>query len=149
TRTIFNNPGIRISADDRFLLYIQDVKGGRRVWKLPYPPGSGTPQLVMKNLPDYGGTPSLSLFPGNRVALTVLEDAEGQPGHLWIGSLKSRTLRQLTDGSDFQGAPSVSPDGTRILFTQGNTDFLLVSASLTDASVERLISSEKATGMPA
>jgi len=146
-RTVFNNPSVRFSSDNRFLLYIQDAKGGRQVWKLPLPPGSGTPQKVMQKIPDYGGTPTLSGFPGNRLWLANLEDGEGQPGHYWIMGL-SGTRRQLTDGSDRQGAPAVSPDGKRILFTQGRTEFLLVSASLADASTERIISSEQATGMP-
>lgn len=149
TKAVFNNPNIRFSPNNRFLLYVQDVKGGRQVWKLPYPPGSGNPYKVMKNLTAYGGTPMFSLFPGERLCLTSLEDAEGEAAHLWIVGLNSGNRRQLTDGSDLQVAPSVSPDGKRILYGQAKNEFLLVSASLADASVEHLILSEKATGMPA
>jgi Tol biopolymer transport system component len=51
--------------------------------------------------------------------------------------------------SESQSQPALSPDGKHLLFTQSRRDYMIVSASLSDASVERVISSEVATGMPA
>jgi Tol biopolymer transport system component len=51
--------------------------------------------------------------------------------------------------SESQSQPALSPDGRQLLFNQSRTDYMIVSASLSDASVERVISSEAATGMPA
>jgi dipeptidyl aminopeptidase/acylaminoacyl peptidase len=76
-------------------------------------------------------------------------DAPGRPLHLWIAGLNSGALRQVTTGTSVEREPAVSPDGKAILFVQGRRDYFIVSASLSDAAVERVISSEKATGMPA
>jgi Tol biopolymer transport system component len=45
--------------------------------------------------------------------------------------------------------PAISPDGTRLLFVQSRTDYMIVSASLSDGTVKRVLSSELPTGMPA
>jgi Tol biopolymer transport system component len=50
--------------------------------------------------------------------------------------------------SESQSQPALSPDGKHLLFTQSRRNYMIVSASLSDASVERVISSEVATGMP-
>jgi Tol biopolymer transport system component len=45
--------------------------------------------------------------------------------------------------------PAVFPDGKQILFLETTEDYKLVSASLEDASVRAVISSQRAVGMPA
>ncbi len=52
--------------------------------------------------------------------------------------------------SEAENQPVLSPDGTKLLFIQGETEFTIASASLSDATVNRLISTTgMATGMPA
>ena len=149
TNTVYNGPTIRFSPDDRFLLYLQDAQDGREVWQLPYPPGSGAPQRILKDVPAYGGTSTLAFFPEGRMGLMNLQPAQGEPAHLWVMGLHSGSRRQLTGGTTSEAAASVSPDGKQILFRQSKTEYSLVSASLTDATVERVITSELAIGMPA
>jgi serine/threonine protein kinase/WD40 repeat protein len=149
TDKYFNGPSIRFSPDGSFLVFTLDViDGGRQIWKLPYPPGSGTPQRILKNTPPYGSSPTLSFFPGGRVGLITQQQAEGEPSHLWITGIHSGRKRQLTDGTAAEATPSVSPDGKEILFQENKADYAILSASLADATVTRLISSEIATGMP-
>lgn len=150
TDKYFNGPSVRFSPDDDFLVLTQDVtQGGRQMWKLPYPAGAGKPQRILKNTAPYGGTPSLGFFPGGKLALISEQESEGEPTHLWIAGIHSDMRRQLTDGTAGETVPSVSPDGKQILFRQSSTDYAIVSASLADASVERVISSQVITGMPA
>lgn len=150
TDKFFNAPSIRFSPDRDFLVLTVDVTdGGRQIWNLPYPSGSGTPQRILKKTPPYGGTPTLSFFPGARMVLIAQQQGEGEATHLWMAGIRSGNVRQLTDGTAAEAGPSVSPDGKEILFQENKADFSILSASLTDATVERVISSELATGMPA
>ena len=72
-------------------------------------------------------------------------------GHLWLAGIRSGVRQAVTDGisSESQSQPALSPDGKQLLFMQSRTDYMIVSASLSDATVERVISSEVPTGMPA
>ncbi len=93
----------------------------------------------------------MSWFPGGRTGVLSWIETEGEPQRLWIAGLHSGARRQLTTGTATLGQswPSISPDGDKILFVQGRDDYMILSASLTDASVERVISSDLPVGMPA
>src|SRR4029077_10012971 len=92
---------------------------------------------------------NVSWLPGGRDGIISFETAQGEPNHLWLAGVRSGPRRQITSGTSSEALPSVSPDGKKILFLTGKSDFMIVSASLNDAAVERVISSEKPTGMPA
>jgi serine/threonine protein kinase len=144
----FSDPEIQFSPGGQSLALLFDAQGAKPAWRLPYPAGRESPRRMLKDLPHYGGTPQLSWFPGDRTSVISFADQQGKPLHLWIAGLQSRTLRQLTTGTSAETSPAVSPDGKKILFVQVRRDYMIVSASLNDATVERVISSEKPTGMP-
>ncbi|SPE36802.1 hypothetical protein SBA3_250018 [Candidatus Sulfopaludibacter sp. SbA3] len=133
---------------DRITLVL-DVVGGRQAWMLPYPPGKAAPQRIMKGLNNAGATPYLSWFPGGRNGIVPSTDEQGV--HLWFAGIHTGATRELMGGtpSESESQPSLSPDGKKVLFVQSSTDFMIVSASLSDATVKRVISSETQTGMPA
>ena len=144
TTTWSNQPDAQFAPDMRSIVYIVDALDGRQVWKLPYPAGQGAPQRVFKNIPRaaFGGW---STFPNGRSGVWSFE------GHLWLAGLGAAARQPLTAGvsSEGQSQPALSPDGKQVLFLQSRTDYMILAASLNDASVERVLSSEAPTGMPA
>ncbi len=149
TRDFLNIPAIAFSQDGKWISLFLDAIGGKQGWRLPWPAGQGAPQRIMEGLHSYGGTSNVSWLPGGRDGIISFETAQGEPNHLWLAGVRSGPRRQITSGTSSEALPSVSPDGKKILFLTGKSDFMIVSASLNDAAVERVISSEKPTGMPA
>jgi Tol biopolymer transport system component/predicted Ser/Thr protein kinase len=144
-----NSPLAEFSPDGRSLTFIVDAVGGRQIWRLPYPAGTGTPERIMPGMNSIGPTPRFSWFDGGRLGVFSSTDEEGQ--HLWFADLRFGPRRRMTTGSrtDSQSWPALSPDGTQLLFVQSQAEYSLVSASLQDASVTRVITSQITTGMPA
>jgi Tol biopolymer transport system component/predicted Ser/Thr protein kinase len=144
TSTWSNQPDAQFSPDSQSITLVVDALNGRQVWKLPYPAGQHAPERVLSSVPEtaFGGW---SWFPGGRSGVWSFS------GHLWLAGLHSGMRQAITSGisSEGQSQPALSPGGTQLLFKQSRTDYMIVSASLSDASVERVISSEVPTGMPA
>ena len=126
------------------ILFTVDALDGRQVWKLPYPSGKNAPEHVFRKIPDqkFGGW---SWFPNGRMGIWAFD------GSLWLAGIRAGVRQAVTSAisSETQSQPALSSDGKRLLFNQSRTDYMILSASLSDASVERVISSEAATGMPA
>ncbi|HLG95738.1 MAG TPA: protein kinase [Bryobacteraceae bacterium] len=148
TGSFLNSPLATFAPDRRSITLLLDQAGGRQVWKLPYPPGTGVPERIMKNLASTGSNSRVSWFSDGRTALMSYEDAQGQ--HLWFAGIRSGALRRLMMGtpSESEAQPSLSPDGRKLLYTQIREDSMIVSASLSDATVKRVISSELDATMP-
>jgi len=144
TATWSNQPDAQFSQDLKSITLVVDALDGRQVWKLPYPGGQGAPERVFRSVPE-GGFGGWSWFPNGRSGVWSFD------GHVWLAGMRSGLRRALTNGisSESQSQPALSPDGRQLLFRQSRTDYMIVSASLSDASVERVISSETTTGMPA
>ena len=149
TNTAFNNPLATFAPDGRWITLLIDVAGGRQAWKLPYPAGSGTPQRILSNLGTLGATSRLSWFPGGRNAIISSTDEQGE--HLWSAALHAGRKEKLFTGTSgtSENQPDLSPDGTKLLFSQTRSETMIVSASLTDAMIQRQISSVSSVGMPA
>ena len=149
TSSSLNSPMAQFAPDSRWITLVLDVIGGRQAWKLPYPPGKAAPERIMKGLNNFGGTPRWSWFPDGRNGFVSSTDEQGE--HLWFAGIHSGPRRKLMTGtqseSEFQ--PALSPDGKKMLFVQYRPDSMIVSASLSDATIKRVISSGMATGMPA
>ena len=144
TTTWSNQPDAQFSPDSQSITLVVDALDGRQVWKLPYPAGQHAPERMLTSVPEtaFGGW---SWFPDGRSGVWSFS------GHLWLAGIHSGVRQAITSGisSEGQSQPALSPDGTQLLFRQSRTDYMIVSASLSDASVERVISSEVPTGMPA
>ncbi len=144
TATWSNQLYAEFSPDSRSITFIVDALEGRQVWKLPYPAGQDLPEQIFKNVPDqkFGGW---SWFPDGRSGVWSFG------GHLWLAGTRAGVRQAVTAGisSESLTQPALSPDGKQLLFNQSRMDYMIVSASLSDASVERIISSEVPTGMPA
>jgi Tol biopolymer transport system component len=146
-RDVINSRTVSFSQDRRSIALILDVTGGRQTWLLPFPPGRGAPERMLKNHPPEGGSPDFAFLPGGRSAILGLEQANME--HLWVAGVHTGNRRQLTNGVSTESWPAVSPDGKKLLFVETQADFMILSASLADGEVQRVISSERQTGMPA
>jgi eukaryotic-like serine/threonine-protein kinase len=144
TATWSNQPDAQFSPDLQSITFMVDALDGRQVWKLPYPAGQNAPERIFKTVPDqgFGGW---SWFPDGRSGVWSFD------GHLWLAGGRAGLRQAVTNGisSESQSQPALSPNGKQLLFKQSRTDYMIVSASVSDASVERVISSETETGMPA
>jgi eukaryotic-like serine/threonine-protein kinase len=149
TNSAFNGPLAQFDPEGRSITLVIDELGGRQAWKLPYPPGKAAPERIMKGLNSFGSTPGWSWFPSGRNGFVSSIDEQG--GHIRYAGIRSGPARKLTAGTPAQSEsdPALSPDGNRMLFLQAKSDYMIVSASLADAAVKRVISSEMSTGMPA
>jgi serine/threonine protein kinase len=148
-KTFLNTPTLAFSRDGKSISLFVDVIGGKQAWRLPLPANQSPPRRMMEDLHAYGGTPSFSWFPDGRTGILSFDTAQGEPNHLWLADIRSGPRRQVTADNSYEAWPAVSPDGKKILYLESRADYMLVSASLNDATVERVISSEKPTGMPA
>jgi Tol biopolymer transport system component/predicted Ser/Thr protein kinase len=147
-RNSINSRTVSFTQDGRWIALIMDVPGGRQAWLLPFPAGQGMPARMLKDrLPATGSTPDFVFLPDGRSAILAME--QDNMDHLWIAGVRSGNRRQLTNGVSTEDSPAVSPDGSKVLFAESHADFMILSASLADGSTERVISSERATGMPA
>jgi Tol biopolymer transport system component len=147
-RNVINSRTLAFSHDGRRIALLMDAPGGRQAWILPFPAGQGTPKRILQNqLPATGSTPDFAFFPDGRSAILAFN--QDNMYHLWIAGLRSGKMRQLTNGVSTEDGPAISPDGSRILFAEGHADDMILSASLADGTVERVVSSERSEGMPA
>ena len=144
TATWSNTPIVLFSPDMQSITLIVDALSGREVWKLPYPPANKAPERLRSKLPE-SGFGGWSWFPDGRAGIWSIA------GHLWLAGIRSGVRQAVTTGisSESQSQPALSPDGKQLLFLHGRRDYMIDSASLSDASVERVISSDVVTGMPA
>ena len=148
-KTFVNGANLKLSPDGSRILYFLNPTGQDQAWSLPFPAGSGIPKLILKDLPHYGGTPAFSWFPDSRRIAISLEQHQGDANHLWIADTVTGSRTPLTTGLFSERVAAVSPSGKQILFLESTNDYKLVSASLADASIRTLISSQRPVGMPA
>jgi eukaryotic-like serine/threonine-protein kinase len=149
-KDVFNKPVLHFSPDGTRLLLLRAGDQGREeAWLVPYPEGRGTPRLVLKNIPRAGGTPTFSWMPDSRhIVISVMRNQETPP-HLWIADTESDEVRPLTSGTSVETQPAVSPDGRKILYTEGIFDENIVSVSLDDGALRNLIATDRSESMPA
>jgi Tol biopolymer transport system component/predicted Ser/Thr protein kinase len=149
TADFANSPLAQFSPDNRSILLVIDVTGGRQAWLLPYPPGKAEPKRILENLPNTGFTPRWSWFPGGSNAVMSLVTERGY--NLWLVGMHTGLKRQITANITAQNdtQPALSPAGDKLLFVREVFDNMILSVSLSDAAVERVISSEVQSGMPA
>ena len=148
-KDLSNFPTLKFSPDGSRILYFVTRNRLGEVWNIPLPAGSGVPQLILKDLPHYGGPPTFSWFPDNRHIVISLRVRQADTSHLWIMDTVTGRRTALTTGLGSENSPAVSPDGKQILFLESSGDYKLVSASLEDASIHTLISSQRPAAMPA
>lgn len=103
----------------------------------------------LRKLPHYGGTPDFAWMPDNRHIVAATQNGLGASWHLFLADTRSDRLQQITQGTGNQDSPSVSPDGSSILFAEDNVDFDILSMSIADGTTQGLIVTGRSENMPA
>lgn len=149
-KNIFDSPQLKFSPDGKKLLLIRaGDTGADEAWLLPWPAGKGTPRQILKKMPHDAGTPTFSWMPDNRHIIAATNIGVEGTRHLYLADTKSDSLQQITQGTSTEGSPSVSPDGTSILYAESQFDFDIVSMLLADGSTKGLIVTPRSEEMPA
>jgi len=151
TKDVYNLPKLKFSPDGKQLLLIFNAgRSGEEAWLLPYPPNPAhPPRRVLPDLRCYSGTPTFCWMPDNRHILIAFATTSDAADQLWLADLVSSKRYALTSGTTPRYAPSVSPDGRRVIFTEGNGNFDVVSLDLSTAAIRPLIATERDEMMPA
>lgn len=140
---ISSTPSISFSPDGKQLLLFLQVAGkSDEAWLLPYPPGTGSPHQISISgkLPD-SNVPSLSWMPDSRNLVMSLAADETSPHRLWMTGTGSNQLTPLTNSTNEEQKPRVSPDGKSILYSQITMRSDVTSVSLDDGTTKTLITS--------
>ncbi|HSU66297.1 MAG TPA: protein kinase [Tepidisphaeraceae bacterium] len=151
SHTLYNEVRLGFSPNGKtLLLFMRGDRGADESWLLPYPPDpSHPPKLVLPNLPTYGGTPNFAWLPDSRrVALSMSSSSDAAP-QLWLADVVSNRRTALTSGTTSRSSVSVSPDGSKLVFTELTGSYDVISVDLEHATPERLIATERNDSMPA
>ena len=147
---LFNAPQIRFSPDGKYILLNLNRGHGEEAWLLPYPANtSSPPRRVLTTLHTEGGTPTFSWMPDSRHVVLALQTTQEGVYQLWMGDTRSEERYALTSGTIGRSAPAVSPDGKKLIFSEGTGNYDVVSVDLSTAAVHRLIATERDEVMPA
>ncbi|HUI57639.1 MAG TPA: protein kinase [Bryobacteraceae bacterium] len=151
TKDVYNIPKLKFSPDGKQLLLILNAgRAGEEVWLLPYPPNpSHPPRRVLPDLVSYSGTPTFCWMPDNRHILLAFTATSDTAEQIWLADLVSGKRFALTSGTTPRNAPSVSPDGRQIIFTESTGNFDIVSVDLPTAASHPLVATERDEMMPA
>jgi Tol biopolymer transport system component len=148
TETLYNKDlRMRFSPNGKKLLLVRSGLANREeTWILPYPPGTGVPYRVLKNLPAEDQTSDVTWLSDNRHLALALSAAQGN--HLWIADTESDDFHQITEGTGSQASLAVSPDEKQIVYQEIKADFDIVAVSLADGRPRKLIATEVTEDMP-
>jgi len=147
----FSPTYLRFSPDGQKILLARfRGKDGAELWLLPFPDG---PQARFKARQIFGrtfagaGVPSLSWMPDSRhiVFAKNLNDRSA----LYIGDTQSEKMEPITADEGGKTDPSVSPDGTRVLYRSIHSDFDLVELSLSGGGVRPILATNRSELFPA
>ncbi len=120
--TPFSPVIIRFSRDSKKIFLSMYTDEGAQTWLLPFPAGSGEPRRIFKNVP-WSRPVMASWMPDNRHIVLAGNPAPIPNEQLWIADIESETMTHIMASPKAgQGTPSVSPDGTQILFSQIQRD---------------------------
>jgi serine/threonine protein kinase len=150
SRQSVDRPSFGLSPDGKKIVYFLNNAVDAQAWLLPFPPGTGTPKMI---LPSSGDLRGMSWFPDSRhiaASYTVLSyfSARVNTSPLWALDIAGEQRKPVTAGLVHESSPAVSPDGKRILFLESTSEYRIVAASLKDASLRTWIRSQMMVGMP-
>jgi Tol biopolymer transport system component len=141
----YNNPEIKFSPDGKEILIAIAFEGrGETVSLAPWPPGKAR-TVFSRGLP-FSFTPQMSWMPDSRYA--VFSDAtathhsqiymtDTRDGRYWPVFLQDRPV----------GAPSVSPDGSRVAYESGLSHADVIAVPLGDGPVRTLLGTSRTEQM--
>jgi len=148
---IANVPTLKFSPDGKQILLIRNAKDlGEEAWLMPYPPNAAKPpHRILQSLPAFGGTPEFSWMPDNRHVVLSTTARDGGAPQLYMADTASGSFAVFSAGTTQQLSPAVSPDGSKLVFTEAIADLDVVSVDVATAAVAPLIVTQRIENMPA
>ena len=149
SRALFNVASVKFSPDGRQILLVRNAGAGEEAWLMPYPASAANPpRRILAGLPAFNNTPTFSWMPDNRrVVLSATPDAA--PQQLYMADTVSGAFAAFSRGTMNQTEPAVSPDGSRLVFLESETNRDIVSVDLATAVVTSVIATQRGEQMPA
>jgi Tol biopolymer transport system component len=142
----FSGRAVEFSPDGKKLaiLFSRTNSGEGELWLVPYPPESGSPRKL------FAGATGATFFgfswmpDSRRLAVAISQGDE--PSQIFLGDAESGALRKLTAGLEHRAGPAVSPDGSRIAFTQATPDNDVIEVALDGSAVTPILASARSEG---
>jgi Tol biopolymer transport system component len=123
----------QFSPDGRQLLLSDSTDTASAIWLLPFPDHGSPPQQLYPKIPGIAPElepTQLAWMPDSRRAVMVFRTASAPKGGLWIADVRTGAAAPVSVGMTQQSSPSVSRDGSKIVFTAGGPGYDLVDVPL-------------------
>ena len=143
SHALYNNKFMRFSPDGKKLLVLfRGDRGSDEAWVMPFPMGGKKPRRVFANLKFYGGTPFASWMPDNRHVVLAFQGSN-PTAHIWMADTESGHAHALTSGTASHQFLDVSPDGSKIVFTEAGGNYDIASVDVETGKAQRWMATER------
>ncbi len=143
-RTPFTPVHLRFSPDGKLLFLSIITDEGAETWLLPFPAGTGQPRRIFAKTP-WNRPVAASWMPDSRHIVLAGNPAPAVGEQLWLADVVDETLtRILAWPEGGQATPSVSPDGSRILFSHVARDRDIVELPIDGSPPRNLLATSLA-----
>jgi len=134
---------LRFSPDGRRLFLSTYTVEGWSAWLIPFPGGAGAKPARVFTKGELSSPPLLSFLPDGRHAVLSTQESAGVQGRLFLADLDRGAVRPILVGAVSSAGAAVSPDGTKLLYTSGGTDYDLVEIPLDGSGVRSLLATSR------
>ena len=142
--TPFTPVYLQFSPDGKSLYLSMYTDSGAEMWLLPFPAGSGAPRRIFEKAAWNRPAPA-SWLPDSQRLVLAGNPVPASGTTLWLGDARDESLKPLlASPGNGQTLPSVSPDGSRLLFTRIQVDRDIVELPLEGSEPRTLL----ATSLP-
>jgi len=136
---------LQFSPDGRQLLLADwNDAADSAIWLLPFPDGGTQPHRIVPRVPTTRSpiVPTLAWMPDSRRAVMEFRTASAPGGGLWMTDTRTGTATPVSTGLMPQRSPSVSPDGSKVVFTAGGAGFDLIDVPLDGAPARDFLATD-------
>jgi serine/threonine protein kinase/Tol biopolymer transport system component len=138
---------LRFSPDGRQILLALTRGTGPEMWLLPFPDGPGAngkpKRIFASKLAGDAAPPTFSWMPDSRHIVMALSLAEHREPQLWMADINDESMEPITADEGRKAAPSVSPDGKKIVYTAEIQNFDLVQIPVAGGPVQPLLTTSR------
>jgi Tol biopolymer transport system component len=130
----------------------KDETRGWRFWIVPLlsdASGSGKPGPAVRRLTSWSdviprvSVTSFTWLPDGRHIVLGVGTLSTPGSHLWMADLEQDRVWSLTRSADSESYPSASPDGERVVFTRGETDYDLIEVPVAGGPPRTVLATER------